>query len=257
MRISSVLGTYAWGVQEAIATQDLEIRYGDVVALTALTMSVPLGVSLAVVGGNGSGKSTLLGALAGVFKPTKGTVSVIEARPSFVLQATEVDAALPITSRDAVALARYPSLGLFGRFTQADQDAVARAVERMHVTDFVNVSLHQLSGGQRQRVLLAQGLAQESRILLLDEPMTGLDVTSRQNVLDVIAQEVAADRTVVMATHSLTDARACDLVLLLDTAPVAFGPPDEVLVESNLKDTFGHRVVYVGDDLVLDAHHAH
>lgn len=240
----------------AVAAQDLEVRYGDVIALSGVTLEVPVGTSLAVVGANGSGKSTFLGALAGLHKPTMGTARTID-KPSFVLQATEVDVGLPITVLDAVKLARYPSIGLFRRFGDIDNEAVEQAIERMNIGHLSDMRLSHLSGGQRQRVLMAQGLAQRSGVLLLDEPMTGLDLTSREVVLDVINEEVAADRTVIMTTHSLADAKECDLALLLDTTAVAFGPPSEVLTELNLLRTFEHAVVHVGDQLVVDSHHVH
>lgn len=240
----------------AVATQDLEIRHGDAVALSGVTLNVPLGASLAVVGANGSGKSTFLGALAGLHNPTVGTAWTLD-KPAFVLQATEVDDGLPITVHDAVKMARYPSVGLFRRFNDADNDAVNQAIERMNVADLSHLPINQLSGGQRQRVLIAQGLAQRSRVLLLDEPMTGLDMPSRQIVLDAIIEEVAADRTVIMTTHSLAEAGECDLILLLDTTAVAFGSPNDVLTKSNLLRTFGHAVVQVGDKLVIDDHHVH
>ena len=240
----------------AVETRDLQVRFGNHLALSDLTMQVPLGSSVAVVGANGSGKSTLLGALAGLRKPTSGTVETIDSA-ALVLQATEVEAGLPITVLDAVRLGRYPLLGLTRRFRDVDREAVSRSVERMGIESLLDVRLRELSGGQRQRVLMAQGLAQQSRVLLLDEPMTGLDITARERVLSVVADEVAARRTVLMATHSLADARECDLVLLLNTTPIAIGPPDEVFTESNLVRTFGHRVVHVGDSLTVDDHHEH
>lgn len=243
-------------MRHAVTTQDLEVRYGDAVALSGVSLQVPVGTSLAVVGANGSGKSTLLGALAGLHQPTVGTAWTID-KPAFVLQATEVDDSLPITVLDAVKLGRYPSVGLFRRFSKADNDAVNQAIARLDITHLSDTRLHHLSGGQRQRVLMAQGLAQHSGVLLLDEPMTGLDMTSRQMVLDLIAEEVATQRTVVMTTHSLADARECDLVLLLDTAAVALGSPEEVLTEANLLRTFAHGVMHVGDQLMVDDHHGH
>ena len=240
----------------AVETRDLQVRFGNHLALSDLTMQVPLGSSVAVVGANGSGKSTLLGALAGLRKPTSGTVETIDSA-ALVLQATEVEAGLPITVLDAVRLGRYPLLGLTRRFRDVDREAVSRSVERMGIESLLDMRLQELSGGQRQRVLMAEGPAQQSRVLLLDEPMTGLDITARELVLSVVADEVAARRTVLMATHSLADARECDLVLLLNTTPIAIGPPDEVFTESNLVRTFGHRVVHVGDSLTVDDHHEH
>lgn len=241
-----------------ITTERLEVRYGDKVALSDVDLEVDAGASLAVIGPNGSGKSTLLGAVAGTIAPSSGTATVAGAAPALVLQSTDVDRSLPITVRDTVSLARYPSLGLFGRFTAADRSAVDDAMRRLHIDDLARRQLHDLSGGQRQRVLVAQGLAQDTPVLLLDEPVTGLDVVSRTTILDVIDEEVATGRTVVTTTHNFDDARRCDQVLLIDTAPVAVGPPAEVLTEHHLRRAFGGRFIRIGDDLLLDdPHHSH
>lgn len=208
-------------------------------ALSNVNLTVPVGSSLAVIGPNGSGKSTLLGILAGTLAASTGSAVVRGSMPALMLQATEVDKSLPITVGDTVSLARYPSVGLLRRFQGHDRSAVDTALKRMDITDLRKQQLHNLSGGQRQRVLLAQALAQESDVLLLDEPVNGLDLTSRGMILDVVDEEVASGRTVVMTTHSLDDASRCDQVLLLDTVPVACGAPNEVLTDSNLGQVFG------------------
>ena len=123
---------------------------------------------------------------------------------------------------------------------------------RMRIDDLGDRQIHQMSGGQRQRVLVAQGLAQRSAVLLLDEPLTGLDVTSRQVILEMLDEEKSAGRTTVTSTHNFQDARRCDLVLLLATRAIAFGPPDVVLTEDNLREAFGGRFVRIGDTLLLD-----
>ena len=170
----------------AITTRGLEVRFGDTVALSDLDLTVAPGSSLAVIGPNGSGKSTLLGALAGSIRSTSGHASVAGSAPALVLQSTDVDRSLPITVRDTVSLARYPTLGLFGRFRDADRAAVDRALARLRIDALAGRQLHELSGGQRQRVMVAQGLAQDTGVLLLDEPVTGLDVVSRAIILEVI-----------------------------------------------------------------------
>lgn len=241
----------------AITTSALEVRYGDKVALASLDLTVTQASSLAVIGPNGSGKSTLLGAIAGTIEPTHGTVSVHGRPPALVLQSTNVDRSLPITVLDTVSLGRYPTLGLLGRFRAKDRSAVDEALARLEISDLAGRQLHDLSGGQRQRVLVAQGLAQDSDVLLLDEPVTGLDVVSRSVILDVIDEEVAAGRTVVVTTHNLEDARRCDTVLLLDTRAIAVGPPDEVLTETHLRQAFGGRFIRVGDAMLLDDPHHH
>ncbi|MGI9607974.1 MAG: metal ABC transporter ATP-binding protein [Acidimicrobiales bacterium] len=242
----------------AIAANSLEVRFGETVALSRVDLLVPAGTSLAVIGPNGSGKSTLLGTLAGTIDPHAGSTHVAGPPPALVMQSTEIDKSLPVTVRDAVAMARYSSLGLFSRFRDADRTAVEGALSRTAIEDLADRQLHDLSGGQRQRVLVAQGLAQDADVILLDEPMTGLDVVSRSIILNVIDEELAAGRTVVVTTHDLQDARRCDQVLLLDRTPVVIGSPTEVLVEHHLERAFGGRFMRIGEGLVLDdPHHVH
>ena len=171
------------------------------------------------------------------------------------MQATNVDDALPLTVRDAVSLARYPTLGLFRRFRSRDNEAVDGALTRMQIEHLANRQLNRLSGGQRQRVLIAQGLAQQADVLLLDEPMTGVDVTSRAVILDAVDEEVAAGRTVLMTTHSFEDAARCDAVLLLDTAPIAIGPAATVLTKERLREVFGPSLLGAGGAFFGDHHH--
>lgn len=242
----------------ALEIEDLSVEYGDAPALRDVTLTAVPGESLAIIGPNGSGKSTLLRAIAGLVEPSRGHVTLPDRRPpAFVLQSTDVDRSLPITVRDTVATARYPSVGLLRRFRRDDHEAVERAMDRLSVTDLADRQLHDLSGGQRQRVLVAQGLAQESALILFDEPITGLDVTSRSVILDVVDEERAAGRIVLLTTHNLDDARRCDNVLLLSGAPVAIGTPDEVLCEEHLRTAFGGRFLRVGDALILDDPHHH
>src|ERR671911_146645 len=137
--------------------------------------------------------------------------------------------------------------------------AVNSSLERLGVADLARRQLHELSGGQRQRVLVAQGLAQEADLLLLDEPVTGLDVVSRELILEAVAAEQAAGRTVVLSTHDLTDARQADRVMLLANRLVAFGAPDEVLTDRPLAAAYGGRVLALPEGVVVmdDPHHNH
>jgi ABC-type Mn2+/Zn2+ transport system ATPase subunit len=237
----------------------LAVRYGDRTVLSGVDLTVAAGTTVAVIGPNGSGKSTLLGAVAGLVPAAAGTVEVDRRATALVLQSTDVDRTLPITVRETVRMARYPHRGMFGRFRREDDEAVARAVERTAVTDLLGRQLHELSGGQRQRVLVAQGLAQSADLLLLDEPVTGLDIVSREVILDVVAEERAAGRSVVMTTHSLEDAAVCDIVVLLAGRMVAAGPPSEVISDGPLHAAFGSKVLRLptGQLLLDDPHHAH
>ncbi len=242
----------------AITADDLEVRYGDTVALAGVDLRVAAGSSLAVIGPNGSGKSTLLAALAATVTPSAGSASIAGRPPALVLQSTDVDKSLPITVRDVVSLARYRSLGLFRRFRSDDREEVDRALTRLAIEDLASLQLHDLSGGQRQRVLVAQGLAQESDVLLLDEPVNGLDLVSRSLILGIIDEELASGCTVVITTHNLEEARRCNQVLLLDTTPVAVGDPAHVLTEEHLRQAFSGQFIRVGDKVILDdPHHSH
>jgi len=245
-------------VTTRVRADDLSVRYGARPALEHVSFELERGQSLALIGPNGSGKSTLLHVIAGIVDPTAGSLTVEGARPALVLQSTDVDPSVPITVLDTVRMARYPSRGLLGRFRAADHRVVTDAMEQLGVTDLAHRQLRDLSGGQRQRVLVAQGLAQDHDLLLLDEPVNGLDLPSREVILEVIDEERARGGTVVLSTHNLDDARRCDQVLLLDRRAIAVGSPAEVLREEHLHDAFGSLVVRVGDKLVMDdPHHVH
>ena len=169
-----------------------------------------------------------------------------------------VDPSLPISVRDVVSLARYPIRGIFKRFRKEDHDAIENALDRLNIRDLEKIQFHELSGGQRQRVLLAQGLAQKSNVMLLDEPITGLDIVSRNTILEMIYEEVKNGRTVIFSSHNLHDASRSDQVLLLKTIPICYGPPDEVLTEINLRSAFGEHHIRVGEQLLIDdPHHDH
>ena len=253
----SHFATAPWAAQ----ADGLTLAYGSRAALVGAAFELPVGASVALIGPNGSGKSTLLRALAGLLPPRAGRLDVpARARRgavALVLQTTDVDRTLPVTVRETVTMARYAIRGAFGRMRAADHAAVRDALDRLQVADLAGRQLHELSGGQRQRVLVAQGLAQQAELLLLDEPVTGLDAVSRELILEAVATETAAGRTVVVSTHDLDDARRADLVLLLANQVVACGPPDEVLVEHRLSAAYGGRVLRLASGLVVvdDPHH--
>ena len=242
----------------SIVTEELEVRYGSTVAVTAVNLEIPKGSLLSVIGPNGAGKSALLKALAGTVDIYSGKVEVDGPSPSFVMQSTDVDSSLPISVRDVVSLSRYSNRGPFKRFRSSDHEAVSEAIERLNLTHIAKKQLHEISGGERQRTLVAQGLAQESDVLLLDEPINGLDIVSRDIILEIITEEVAAGRTVVITTHNLSDASRADQVLLLNNCPCCLGSPNEVLTETNLRVAFGDGSVGSGSGIFLDdPHHTH
>ncbi|RSN68299.1 zinc ABC transporter ATP-binding protein AztA [Actinomadura sp. WAC 06369] len=192
--------------ETAITMRGIRAGYGATTVLHDITARVPRARVTALVGHNGSGKSTLLGVLAGALAPTAGTVERAgDRRPALVLQHTDVPAALPMTVRHAVAMGRWADRGWWRPLTGADRALVAGCMERVGVAGLARRQLGELSGGQYQRVLIAQGLAQRSDLLLLDEPGAGLDRESRERLLEIFDDLAADGVTVVHATH---DARA-------------------------------------------------
>jgi iron complex transport system ATP-binding protein len=249
-------------LQDAATAAELELAYGSRTVLEAASFTIPAGAVTALIGPNGAGKSTLLHALAGLLAPRSGRLEVPAAARrggvAYVLQATEVNQHLPLTVREAVTMGRYATAGPIRRLQRGDRDAVERALAALALTDLAGRPLHELSGGQRQRAFVAQGLAQEADVLLLDEPITGLDIVSRQHILDAMAAERAAGRTVVVSTHDLGDAAAADHLLLLAGRVVASGPPTSVLTDVHLADAYGGHLLRFGEStLIIDDHPHH
>nr|WP_255673024.1 zinc ABC transporter ATP-binding protein AztA [Glycomyces amatae] len=191
----------------AIELERASARHGPATVLREVTVSVPAHQVTAVTGPNGSGKSTLLGLLSGTHPLASGSLRRFhESRAALVVQRSEVPDALPVTVAQAVAMGRWAHRGAWRRLTRDDRSVVERCMDRLGVADLASRRLGSLSGGQRQRVLLAQGLAQQSDLLLLDEPATGLDAEAKRRIAAVLAEESARGVTVVHATHDPEDA---------------------------------------------------
>ena len=240
-----------------VSLTNVAVERGRRRVLDVESLSLGPGVT-ALVGPNGSGKSTLLHTIARLLEPIRGTVEV-RGGVSYVLQATAVSATLPVSVRETVSLARAASLGPFRPLRRADRDAVAAAMRRLDIGDLANRHLAELSGGQRQRVFVAQGLAQDADVLLLDEPVAGLDLPSAERIREAVADERAAGRTVVIATHDLDEAARADHAVLIAGRVVAAGPPGEVLTADNLRIAYSGQLLDLGDGVVVldDGAHGH
>ncbi|WUO27272.1 zinc ABC transporter ATP-binding protein AztA [Streptomyces sp. NBC_00286] len=214
----------------------LSAGYPGRTVLHQLDAEIPALAVTALVGPNGSGKSTLLGVLAGVIQPTSGKLRHVGNRPpAFVPQRGAVGDALPLTVRQTVEMGRWGERGPWRRLTRQDHTTVDTAMERLGITDLAPRQLGELSGGQRQRALIAQGLAQESDLLLLDEPTTGLDPGARERIAALLTEVVAGGVTIVQATHDLEAARSADTCLLLSDGRLAEqGDPEQLLTPSTL-----------------------
>jgi len=249
----------------AVIGSDLEAVIDGNVAIADSSFRLPSGAVTAVIGPNGSGKSTLLNLIAGILRPSAGLLEVTDGATddgtrsiAYVLQATNVNDTLPVSVREVVTMGRYASRGLVGRLGAADRVAIQGAMEALGIADLARRSLHELSGGQRQRVFVAQGLSQDHRLLLLDEPLMGLDLVSSAAIERVIVEERTVGRTVVLTTHDVSQALTADWAILMAGRVVAFGPPQEALSPENLALAYGIRVIQAADGrfVVDDPAHA-
>ncbi|NNE10806.1 MAG: metal ABC transporter ATP-binding protein [Ilumatobacter sp.] len=230
------------------------VHYGNTVALAPTTLTIRAGESVALVGANGSGKTTLLSILAGLVDPDDGTVE----RPgpvAMVTQHRDHHRWMPLSVDEVLRMGRYPRRGLLGRLGSDDRQAIDAAAELLEVTHLRRRPFGDLSGGQQQRVLVAQAIASQPDLLLLDEPITGLDLPSQLRILDVIEQFAADGGAVVFSTHHLSEARRADRVMLMAGCVLADGAPDDVLVPALLAEAFGGRMISDdGTSIVVDEH---
>lgn len=213
----------------------VDVDRGPVRALVDVDLTIDPGTHVAVVGPNGAGKSTLFALISRRLAPTRGTVTV-DGTVADVLQATAVDPQLRLTVDDVVRMGRYRACGFVRPLRAPDRRAIDAALERVELTAHRRRNINALSGGQRQRVLIAQGLAQDASILLLDEPTAGLDAPSRRRLLDMIDDERRAGRTVLCATHDLRDAARADLVIALACRCVCCAPPGRALADPSVTE---------------------
>jgi ABC-type Mn2+/Zn2+ transport system ATPase subunit len=241
--------------------------YDDRLALDAVSLVVEPGALLAVIGPNGAGKSTLLKVLAGLIRPVAGSVTVL-GRPAgsaarsiaYVPQAEEVDWDFPVTVEAVVMMGRYGRIGIGRSPGRVDRDRVAAALDAVGVAQLADRQIGALSGGQRRRVFLARALAADPELYLLDEPVTGVDAGTQDDMMDVLEAEARAGRTVIATTHDLlTAAHRFDQSALLNGRLIAHGPASLALDERLLGETYaGHVVVLPGEGRRLaldDAHH--
>lgn len=212
------------------------VRYGRVVALENLTLDFPCGSLTAILGPNGAGKSTLLRACLGWAPLSAGEIRIGDAHPQHALprlaylpQRHAIDWDFPITVREVVAQGCYASLAPWRRMGPAERSRVDRALEELELTALADRQIRRLSGGQQQRIFLARSLAQGADIFLLDEPFSGLDAASTDELVEVIRAWKQQGRTVLAATHDLPLARRLfDRGLVLATRLIKSGPIEEV-----------------------------
>nr|WP_191090160.1 manganese/iron ABC transporter ATP-binding protein [Histidinibacterium aquaticum] len=218
-------------------------------ALRDATFSVPKGSITALVGVNGAGKSTIFKAIMGLAPMSSGSISLLgrsvdEALKNnlvaYVPQAEEVDWAFPVLVEDVVMMGRYGHMGFLRRAKTADREAVDAALERVNMTDFRHRQIGELSGGQRKRVFLARALAQEGQVILLDEPFTGVDVQTEDQIVGLLRSLRDEGRVMLVSTHNLGSVpEFCDRTVLVKGTVLNYGPTEEVFTAKNLETAFG------------------
>jgi manganese transport system ATP-binding protein len=237
----------------AISARRITVRYGETLALDDVSVDIGAARICGLLGMNGSGKSTLFKALMGLVRPDDGEIRLLgrdqrQARRenliAYVPQSEAVDWTFPVTVADVVMMGRYGHLGFTRRPRHADKAAVRAALERVGLTELAGNPIGALSGGQRKRAFVARGIAQEARLLFLDEPFAGVDKKSEATISDLLRALRAEGRTVVISTHDLASVPTlCDEAVLLQQRVIAHGPLDEVLAPETLARTFGVETV--------------
>ena len=249
--------------ESGIITSDLTVNYNNgTTALRNVSFEIPTGTITALVGVNGAGKSTLFKALMGFIPTVKGEISILgqsvksalkENFIAYVPQAEEVDWSFPVLVQDVVMMGRYGHMGFFRKTRQQDILEVERALNRVGMTDFKDRQIGELSGGQRKRVFLARALAQKSKIILLDEPFTGVDVKTETAIIKLLGEMRKEGKIMLVSTHNLGSVpEFCDRTILIKETILAYGKTENTFTRQNLELAFGgvlRHFVLSGTDL--------
>jgi len=242
-----------------LEVENISVAYGEKLVLKELSFQVTHGARIAVVGPNGAGKSTLFKALVGLLPLQSGQI-MIHGLPlgdhkdcvAYIPQREEVDWRFPVTVEDVVMMGRFNTRGWFAPPNRADREAVERGLVEMNIANLAKTSISDLSGGQQQRVFLARALAQEPHILLMDEPFTGVDLTTQETTLNLLDHLRERQVTAIISTHDLNlAANRFDAVLLINKSLVAYGEPKEALKQENLKLAFGNSLLVTENGALL------
>lgn len=233
-----------------ITAQNVTVTYRNGhTALRNASFKIPRGTVTALVGVNGAGKSTLFKAIMGFVPAAKGDIrllglSVKQALKrnlvAYVPQAEEVDWSFPVLVEDVVMMGRYGHMGFLRRPRQVDRDAVDAALRRVNMQDFRHRQIGELSGGQKKRVFLARALAQDGQVILLDEPFTGVDVKTEEQIIALLRELRDEGRVMLVSTHNLgTVPEFCDRTVLVKGTVLAHGLTETTFTRENLEAAFG------------------
>ncbi|OWV91721.1 manganese/iron transporter ATP-binding protein [Rhizobium sp. N122] len=233
-----------------ISVRDATVTYRNGhTALRDASFQTPTGTITALVGVNGSGKSTLFKAIMGFVRLARGEISVLgmpvaqalrKNLVAYVPQSEEVDWNFPVLVEDVVMMGRYGHMGMMRIPKAADHEAVSKALARVNMSEFRKRQIGELSGGQKKRVFLARALAQDGRVILLDEPFTGVDVKTEEAIVKLLRSLRDEGRVMLVSTHNLGSVpEFCDRTVLIKGTVLAYGPTDETFTQENLERTFG------------------
>jgi len=234
-------------------------------ALYDASFEIPRGTITALVGVNGAGKSTLFKAIMGFVPAARGDISLLgksvkqalrENLVAYVPQSEEVDWSFPVLVQDVVMMGRYGHMGFLRRPKAADHEAVADALRRVNMTEYRHRQIGELSGGQRKRVFLARALAQDGKVILLDEPFTGVDVKTEEQIIGLLRELRDEGRVMLVSTHNLGSVpEFCDRTVLVKGTVLAYGTTETVFTRDNLESAFGgvlRQFTLGGTDLPAD-----
>ena len=238
---------------QALHVEDLTVSYGVTPALWDIDLDIPPGVMCAIVGPNGAGKSTLIKAALGLVRPVAGHVRFLghpvgrmRGRIGYVPQRHSVDWDFPTTARDVVEMGLYRSLGWFRRPGAAARTRAMEALAQLDMQDYADRQISQLSGGQQQRVFLARALVQDAPILILDEPLAGVDASTEAVIIALLQRLRDEGRTVIVVHHDLTTVQSYfDWMVMLNVRIIAQGPVKQVYTPENLRAAYGRQLAMI------------
>jgi manganese/iron transport system ATP-binding protein/manganese/zinc/iron transport system ATP- binding protein len=247
-------------VTAAVRAQRLAAGYDGRAAVHDVSFELPPGRTLCVLGPNGGGKTTLFRALVGELPALAGE-RLIAGRPAYVAQGERLRLDFPVSALEVALMGSLPNGRWWLPTRRSERHAAQRALGRVGLELEAGTRFGALSGGQRQRTLLARALVQDAAVLLLDEPLAGVDPTSAERIAGLFGELRAEGRTLLVSTHDVQSARRFDLVLCLNRRQVAFGPPGEVLDRQVLEATYGSELIVLDDvdpgHAVTVQHHEH
>ncbi len=241
----------------ALQVEQVSVSFNGRRVLEDITFAVQAGERVAVVGPNGAGKSTLFRAILGLVPLEAGRVQVLDAGKGpapvgYLSQRLLVDWRFPVTVFDVVMMGRIGRLGWLKWYSRQDKEAVWRALDLVGMRAYADYSINELSGGQQQRIFIARALAQEAKLLLLDEPFTGLDLPSQEAILQLMDELRSRQITILFSTHDLALAlEHFDQLALLNCRLIAYGPPRAVITSENLSRAYGGKALWRGDNYVM------